>query len=360
MIRKYISSLIYATVATLFVLGILFGWAIRTAHAALPPGFTDTLVTSVNAPTAFAFAPRGRLLITTQPGQLRVYQNGALLTAPALNLTNRICSNGTRGLLGIAVDPLFAQNHFIYLYYTFNKSGRCPQGAATPDSPVNRVSRFVLNGANKVELASETILINNIPQPAGHSAGDLHFGKDRLLYISVGDGACDYKGDSGCQGANDASRDTHVLLGKILRINRNDGIPAGNPHQGTNSARCNRTGRPNPGMHCQETFARGLRNPFRMAFDPNVTTTRFYINDTGQDIWEEIDLGKAGADYGWNLREGPCPNSQAINCRAPPAGLTDPIYAYSHASGCESITGGAFVPGGVWPTEYNGAYLYGD
>jgi glucose/arabinose dehydrogenase len=262
--------------------------------------------------------------------------------------------------LGLAVDPLFAQNRFIYLYYTYNKSGQCPQGSPRPGSPVNRVSRFVLGNNNKVSLASEIILIDNIPQPSGHNGGDLHFGKDGLLYISVGDGQCDYKGDSGCQGANDASRDTNVLLGKILRITRSGGISAGNPYQGVNSARCNRTGRTVAGKHCQETFARGLRNPFRIAFDSNATTTRFFINDVGQNIWEEIDLGIGGADYGWNLREGPCPNNQAINCPAPPAGLTDPIFAYSHSSGCESITGGAFVPSGVWPPEYDGAYLYSD
>lgn len=155
------------------------------------------------------------MLIASQKGRLRVHRNGALLATPALDLSlnNRICSNGDRGLLGVAVDPLFAQNRFIYLYYTFNNRGSC----------FNRVSRFVLADNNRISLASEVVLINRIYSNV-HNAGDLHFGKDSLLYISVGDGGCDYKGDSGCQAANDASRDINVLLGKIVRITRNGGI----------------------------------------------------------------------------------------------------------------------------------------
>jgi glucose/arabinose dehydrogenase len=105
----------------------------------------------------------------------------------------------------------------------------------------------------------------------------------------------------------------------------------------------------------------GLRNPFRLAFDPNASGTRFYINDTGQDTWEEIDDAAAGADYGWNVREGPCANGSTTDCGPPPAGMTNPVYAYSHSeSTCNAITGGAFVPNGVWPSSYNGTYLYGD
>ncbi|MBA2490711.1 MAG: PQQ-dependent sugar dehydrogenase [Gammaproteobacteria bacterium] len=101
-------------------------------------------------------------------------------------------------------------------------------------------------------------------------------------------------------------------MGKILRITRDGGIPPNNPFMGANSARCALTGRTTAGKHCQETFATGLRNPFRMAFDPNAASTRFFINDVGQITWEEINLGQAGADYGWNLREGPCPTGQSL------------------------------------------------
>ena len=359
MVRRYSFGVVYAVFGVLLISGMFFS-AARTADAALPSGFSDTLVTNIGTPTALAFAPDGRMLITTQLGQLRVYSNGALLATPALDLSNRICTNQLRGLLGVAVDPAFVQNHYIYLFYTFNRSGSCPTGDFTSNSPVTRISRFVLGDNNIVNPASEVILINNIPQPSGHTGGDLQFGKDGYLYISVGDGQCDYRNDSGCNANNDAARDRNVLLGKILRITRNGGIPSSNPFQGTSSARCNVTGLIDPGKVCQETFAMGLRNPFRIAFDPNATATRFFINDPGQDAWEEIDADQAGADYGWNLREGPCPTGQTTNCAAPPARFTDPIFAYPDTTGCSAITGGAFPPAGIWPSAFNNAYLYGD
>ncbi len=234
--------------------------------------------------------------------------------------------------------------------------------AGNADSCVNRVSRFVWSEGNV--LSDEFVLVDNMPSPNGnHNAGDLHFGKDGFLYISVGDGGC---GAAGCADLNDAARDPHVLVGKVLRITSTGEIPLGNPFVGPDSARCNVSGQTAPGNKCQETFASGLRNPFRMAFDPNAVGTRFYINDVGQNTWEEIDEGQAGADYGWNVREGPCRTGSTTDCGAPPAGMTNPIFAYSHTTtdpifaGCASITGGAFVPAGVWPTEFEGAYLFSD
>lgn len=334
----------------------------------LPSQFEETLVANVIAPTAIAFTPDERLLITTQLGALRIYKEGSLLPTPAIDLGSRICANSERGLLGVAVDPEFASNGFLYLYYTFNKNNACPTNDPNnPRNPVNRVSRFILGADNLIDPASETVLIDNIHSPAGnHNAGDLQFGKDGYLYISVGDGGSDYAGDSGTAGENDAALDNHVLLGKILRVTRDGLIPPTNPFQGVNSDRCNVTGQTTSGNVCQEIYATGLRNPFRMAFDPNAPATRFLINDVGQNVWEEIDEGAAGADYGWNMREGHCANDSRTNCGAPPAGLTNPIFDYPHTD-CNgdgvagnSITGGAFVPKGVWPEEYDGAYLFGE
>ena len=329
----------------------------------------DALVTNIAGPTAIAFTPDGRLLITTQAGQLRVYQNGNLLGAPALDLSSIVCANSERGLLGVAVDPDFTNNRFIYLYYTFKKFTDCPTGQPTNAlNPVNRVARFILGSDNVVVPGSEIVLIDNIHSPNGnHNGGDLQFGKDGFLYIGVGDGGADYAGDSGGAGANDAARDRHVLLGKILRITRDGAIPPTNPFQGANSARCNTAGITIAGNWCQETFATGLRNPFRIAFDPNAAGTRFFINDVGQGAWEEIDEGIPGADYGWNIREGPCANGSTTNCGPQPAGLTNPVFAYQHTGDCNasavrgnSITGGAFVPSGVWPPQFEGAFLFGE
>ncbi len=323
------------------------------AGAAVPATFVDQLVTAVAAPTAMDFTPDGRMLVTTQPGSLRVVQDGVLLPAPAIDLSPKLCTNSERGLLGVAVDPAFTTNHFVFLYYSLNKGGACDT------STVNRVARFVMSGNT---LSGETVLIDNIPSPAGnHNGGDLEFGKDGFLYVSVGDGGCDYPGGtpSGCGAANDASRDQNSLLGKVLRIDRDGIAPAGNPFQAA-GARCNVAGGTTPGNTCQETFASGLRNPFRMAFDPNVAGTRFYVNDVGQSTWEEIDQGTAGADYGWNVREGHCATGSTTNCGPPPAGMTNPIFDYGRADGCGTITGGAFVPNGVWGSDFDGKYLFAD
>ncbi len=325
----------------------------------VPPGFSDELVTTLPQPVGLAFTPDGRLLITTKPGLLRVYTNGTLVSPAALDLTASTCTDVERGLVGVAVDPQFTDNRFIYLYYTFKKYGTCDIDTAT--SPVNRVSRFVLGDDNHVDPLSEVVLVDGIPSRSGnHNAGDLEFGKDDYLYVSTGDGGCDFRGDSGCYPINDASRDLGGLSGKILRITRNGGIPTDNPYTGSDSDRCNVTGSTTVTRKCGEIYAWGLRNPFRFDFDPNSLQTRFFINDVGLATWEEIDLGGASLDYGWNVREGPCARASTTNCGPPPPGMTNPIYWYDHTAGCSSVTLSEFVPGNVWPDEYVGAYIYGD
>ena len=342
MLRRIARTCVY----TGAIAGLLGLSGPAAAATPVPPGFTDSLVADVSRPTALAFTPDGRMLITTQNGQLRIHANGALLTTPALTIG--VCTDSERGMLGVAVDPAFGLNQYIYVYYTIPISGMC----------INRVSRFVLSPMNTV--SNETILVDKIPSPGGnHNGGDLNFGQDGNLYISIGDGGCDYKDISRCSGSNTAARDEFIVLGKILRITPSGGIPADNPFQGAGTGRCNTDGR-TTAARCQETFAWGLRNPFRFAFDPNAAGTRFFINDVGQNTWEEIDEGRAGADYGWNVREGHCALASVSDCGPPPAGMTNPIYDYAHSTGCRVITGGAFVPNDVWPAEYDGDYLYGD
>lgn len=324
--------------------------------ASVPSGFQDTVITQLTGPTALAFTPDGRLLITAKTGTLRVYQGGALQPTAAIDISAKVCSDSERGLLGVAVDPAFESSRFIYLFYTFKKFGLCPTSG--PSTPVNRVSRFVLPPGNVIDPLSEVILVDNMPSVSGvHNAGDLQFGKDGFLYITIGDG-----------GNRPCSRDQTVLCAKVLRITSDGEIPPTNPFQGTGTARCNVTGRTDPGMQCQETFASGLRNPYRIAFDPNVAGTRFFINDVGASTWEEIDLGQSGADYGWDVREGPCARGSTTDCGPPPAGMTNPIYWYQHntvfptgtTNACNSIVGGAFVPTGVWPPDYDDVYLFSD
>jgi glucose/arabinose dehydrogenase len=325
------------------------------AAPTLPADFDDTLIASMERPTAIAFAPDGRVLITSQLGTLRVYKDGALLPDPAIDLSAKVCANYERGLLGVVPDPNFADNHYVYLYYTYNKTGHCEVY-----NPVNRVSRFVLRDDSTIDPDTETVLIDGIPSTHGyHNAGDLHFGKDGYLYVSVGDGNCDYTGTGNCGALNDAARDLNALVGKVLRITADGGIPPTNPFLGSASVRCN-TGTAAPGKQCQEIYAFGLRNPFRIAFDPNAGRTRFFINDVGNNVREEIDVGQAGADYGWNLREGHCETLVPDNCGPPPLGMTNPLYDYHHDTGCTAITGGAFVPDGAWSPAFDGVYLFGD
>ena len=349
--RRYPSLVIVS-----FVIVALVG-AAMTASAVVPPNFVDELVASVGSPTALAFTPDGRLLITTQQGLVRVVDaNGNLLATPALNLgtggQNVLCSNSERGLLGLTVDPQFATNGFVYAYYTFNKNNNCSV------APVNRVVRFTMT-SNTISFASQLLLVDNIHSTAGnHNAGDVQFGKDGNLYISVGDGGCDFLNTNNCAGANGAARRRNHLLGKILRITKDGNIPAGNPYTGAGTARCNTTGIIADTLICQETYSWGLRNPFRFAMDPNAAGTRFYINDVGQNLWEEIDLGTAGGDFGWNACEGSHANGQTSDCTL--GSQTDPLFEYQHGS-CNSITGGAFVPNDAgWPAPYPGSYLFSD
>ncbi|WP_375430771.1 fibronectin type III domain-containing protein [uncultured Friedmanniella sp.] len=345
------------------------------ARAAVPAGFTDSAVAAVPSPTALAETPDGRLLVASQTGQVRVIKNGALLPTPALDLSAKICTNAERGVLGIAADPDPA-SRTVYVFYTaLGSDATCPVAEGTPTSagaPRNRVSRFTMTG-DVIDPASEVQLLNGIYSTAGyHNAGDLHVGHDGYLYVTTGDGGCDYHGDashaggSGCGGDNDTSRDRNVLNGKVLRITTSGGIPADNPFVGSGTARCN-TAPAAAGVTCQEAYAVGLRNPFRFAFDPNATGTSFRVNDVGQNVWEEVDQGARGADYGWNSREGHCQRTNSeTSCGTPtPAGLTDPVYDYPHSTTvggttCGSITGGAYVPNGVWPAAYTGAYLFSD
>lgn len=324
------------------------------APRAVPTGFEQTTVADVPAPTSIEVLPDGRMVILEQGGRVRVTSRaGVLRSRPALTLPN-ICAGGERGLLGFTHDPRFATNGLVYVFYT-------RQAPAFPGGCVNRVSRFRMV-RNTIDPASEKVLLDKISSVnTNHNGGDLDFGKDGFLYVATGDAGADPRGNSGGAGENDAAADRSLLNGKILRITRSGRPARDNPFLGTGTVRCARRGNtPNtPTTTCQEIFADGLRNPFRFAFDPNATGTRFFINDVGQSTFEEVNLGIRGANYGWNSREGACPQGQTPPCAGPPAGITDPIVAYGRSSGTY-ITAGAFVPVGSWPSLYDGGYLFAD
>src|SRR5262245_56971996 len=223
----------------------------RDLLTTLPSGFVETNVASgLSAPTTFEFAPDGRIFIAQQGGQLRVVKNGQLLATPFLSLN--VDSRGERGLLGVAFDPQFETNHFVYVYYT------------VPGFPAhNRVSRFTANGDVAQQGSEVPILeLNPLSAATNHNGGAIHFGPDGKLYIGVGEN------DNGANAQTLAN-----LLGKILRINADGSIPSDNPffNQATGNNRA--------------IWAGGLRNPFSFAFQRG--TGQMFINDVGENTWEE-------------------------------------------------------------------------
>jgi glucose/arabinose dehydrogenase len=282
--------------------------------ASLPPGFSETLVAGgLQSPTAMAVAPDGRIFVCEQGGTLRVIKNGALLPIAFASVT--VSSVGERGLLGVTFDPNFAGNGYVYVYYT-----------ATSPTVHNRVSRFTAAGDVAV-AGSEFVLMDLEPLGAtNHNGGGIHFGKDGKLYVAVGENAV----PSNSQAL--ANR-----LGKILRINADGTIPTDNPFYATATG-VNRS-----------IWALGLRNPYTFAVEP--LSGGMFINDVGQNTFEEINLGAAGANYGWPATEGPTTNPD----------FRAPIYSYGHASGC-AISGGAFhdMSRAQFPISYWGSYFFAD
>ncbi|MEM9514173.1 MAG: PQQ-dependent sugar dehydrogenase [Actinomycetota bacterium] len=321
----------------------------------LRDGFRNDLVADLASPTAVEQLPNGRVVVLEQlTGRVRLIDpQSGVIDAPALDLD--VCGGSERGLLGFTHDPDVGRNGRVYVFYT-------REAPTEPGGCVNRVSAFTLSG-DTIAPDSEQVLLDNISSVNGnHNAGDLEVGNDGFLYVATGDAGRDPREDSGGGGGNDAAGDLSLLNGKILRLDRTTGAPApGNPVGGDGSVACGSRGnRPDtPTTNCQEIFASGLRNPYRFAFDPNTSATRFFINDVGQSTREEVNEGVFGANYGWNSREGRCPIGENPPCAGPPAGLTDPITDYPRTMGT-FITGGAFVPDGMWPETYDGAYFFAD
>jgi glucose/arabinose dehydrogenase len=298
---------------------VMLSVPVVASAATVPEGFTESLLAGgLSAPTAMAIAPDGRIFVCEQRGRLRVIKDGVLLATPFLSLD--VDSSGERGLLGVAFDPAFATNHYVYVYYT-----------ALSPTRHNRVSRFTANGDVAVSGSEAQLLnLNTLSTATNHNGGALHFGADGLLYIAVGDNN---------NGANAQSFSN--LFGKILRINANGTIPTSNPFYSSTSG-TNRA-----------IWARGLRNPYTFAFDPG--SSRMFINDVGESHWEEIDDGVAGANYGWPDTEGATSDPR----------FRGPRYTYNHSSGALTgcaITGGTFYSpaSATFPASYRGDYFFAD
>lgn len=316
MIRTLVPLLILTFVAGIT---LVFGNSKAIAATSLPPGFEETEVAGgFSAPTAMAFAPDGRLFVAEQAGSLRVIKNGSLLQTPFLTVS--VVSSNERGLLGLAFHPNFLSNGYVYVYYTSSETGQ------------NRLSQFTasVTAADVAEPGSELVILDNIAGGIGyHNGGAIHFGADGMLYVAVGDAH-----------SSSNAQSLETLAGKLLRVDPSSYpniIPSDNPFVRVVGAR-------------EEIWALGLRNPFTFAVEPN--SGRIHINDVGQGTWEEINLGIAGANYGWPVCEGAC--------SSPNPNYQDPIHAYNHEGNQAAITGGAFNTGNNFPAEYSGDYFFAD
>jgi glucose/arabinose dehydrogenase len=329
----------------------------RIVLTTLLPNFIETpVVSGLTAPTAMEFAPDGRLFVLEEGGNVKlVHGDGTTWTALHLNVD----SSGERGLLGIAFDPAFSTNHFVYLYYTNPNSG----GASWATGTHNQLSRFTVNDANPQQptFTNEAPILDwNTLSATVHNGGAIHFGADGMLYADAGDNLQTFT-----QGANSyrVSQTLSNLLGKQLRINvaafnsgsatRDDTtvghlIPPDNPFVGTAT-----------GIN-QLIYVLGLRNPYTFAVQPGTGT--IFINDVGENTWEEINQSVAGANDGWSGG-----NTDGFGQTPPgPGTYHDPLMAYNHsggpAGGGTAIVGGAFYSPATaqFPTSYAGKYFYGD
>jgi glucose/arabinose dehydrogenase/chitodextrinase len=280
----------------------------------------EVLATGFQLPTSIKFLPDGRMLLVELAGRILVlpppYTQAN--STPFLQLTNVGSAGVQQGVYDIALDPNFTSNHYYYIFYTLGSPNR------------DRLSRFTANSANTGTVAGSELVLYQDPQDANaeHHGGAIVYGNDGKLYFTTGE----HFQASDAQSLNNPR-------GKIHRINSDGTIPTDNPfYDGS-------------GPHVDSIWAYGLRNPYRASYD--APTGRLLVGDVGGNDYstavEEVDLGAAGANYGW-------PNCES-NCSAP---YTNGIYSYAHNGRDASITGGFVYRGSQFPSSYQGSYFFAD
>jgi glucose/arabinose dehydrogenase len=260
-------------------------------------------------------APRsepGRVYVVEQRGTVRVVDRGRLRSGFFLDIRDLTESSGEQGLLGLAFDPRYKTNRFIYVDYTDREGD-------------THVARYRTNGTRAVPATARELFLLDQPYP-NHNGGDLVFGPDGFLYVGTGDGG------SGGDPENRA-QNMQSPFGKMLRFDVRK--PGSNP----------------------TIVALGLRNPWRYSFDR--LTGDLYVGDVGQGDWEEIDYTPRSStglvNYGWDVLEGTHPFE---NKEPGPGRLVGPIYEYPHSRGC-TVVGGYVYRGRARPAQ-RGRYTFGD
>jgi glucose/arabinose dehydrogenase len=277
-----------------------------------------------------------RLFIVSQIGQIFVFENDPAVDNAKifLDVTDRVLTGGEQGLLGLAFHPDYKENGYFYVHYT------------APNPRRNVISRFSVSAddPDAADDTSEQILFTVDQPQSNHNGGQIAFGPDEYLYISIGDG-----GGSGDPGNNAQNRGT--MLGSILRINIDDqdegkqyAIPPDNPFVDNTEE-----------WH-EEIYAYGLRNTWRFSFDP--VTGWLYAGDVGQSAREEINIIENGKNYGWNIMEGTSCYPPGSTCDT--TGLTLPIYEYVWGVDGRSVTGGYVYKGNLTGGYLRDWYFFAD
>ncbi|MEL6989169.1 MAG: PQQ-dependent sugar dehydrogenase, partial [Bacteroidota bacterium] len=292
----------------------------------------NPIATQLNDPVGIEFTKDGKLYFILKRGQVVIFEDGQLQTNPFIDIDDRVHNGGgERGLLGMAFHPSYPDSPYVYINYT-------------PNDGNTHISRFELdeNNPNQLDPNSEKVLLF-VDQPFGnHNGGDLNFNQEGLLFIGLGDGGSG--GDP-----RDFSQNPNSLLGKMLRIDVDNGdpyaIPSDNPFVNNDEV-------------LDEIWSLGLRNPWRFSFDR--LTDELYMADVGQSAREEISYEVAdcpgGLNFGWRCYEGNEPFNTS-DCDDE-SSYEPPIYEYGHNLGC-SITGGHVYRGSTYPW-LQGKYIYTD
>ncbi len=266
------------------------------------------------------FLPDGRLLVAELAGRIRVLSPPYTQPAPTpfLQLTNVGSDGVQQGIYDIELDPNFATNRFYYVFYTLGSPNR------------DRLSRFTATADVTGTVPGSEFVLYQDPQDAyaEHHGGAIVFGNDGKLYFTTGEHF----------NAAHAQSLTNPR-GKIHRINKDGTIPTDNPFFDGS------------GPRVDSIWAYGLRNPFRAFYD--APSGRLYVGDVGGNdnstAREEVNVGAAGANYGWPNSEGPCSGP-----------CTSPLYSYPHSGRDASITGGFVYRGTQFPAAYRGNYFFAD
>jgi glucose/arabinose dehydrogenase len=303
--------MIVSRVRRSFLVVVALGFTAATLAANVPPGFQDTLhVQTLGDPRAIAWHPNGELWILMGYGTVFAYRNGSLVQIAAIPTHYA----GESGASSLVFDPDYVTNQHVWIFYK-----------TPPPTTRNRVSRFTHQGN---ALVGETVMLDGpITVSDFHNGGTIRFASDKTLFVTMGDDTL----------GTPVAQDPHELRGKVLRINRDGSPAAGNPYDGV-------SGDP-------RVWAIGFRNPFRFNLQPG--TGNLFIGDVGAGTREEIDIGVAGANFGWANVEGDVPPGQP--------GFVYPIYAYDHSGpGFEAVIGGDHAGPGDFAPEYEGDYFFAD